>query len=78
MALLKLELNGGKARIKQLGFRFMELTKVNRNLEFVKLGIKERRVTENESVSEMGYKVAVSAISNANINKEDIDMIIVD
>ena len=42
-----------------------------------KLGIKERRVAENESVSEMGYKVAVSAISNANINKEDIDMIIV-
>ena len=37
-----------------------------------KLGIKERRVAENESVSEMGYKVAVSAISNANINKEDI------
>ena len=26
-----------------------------------KLGIKERRVAENESVSEMGYKVAVSA-----------------
>ena len=42
-----------------------------------KLGIKERRVAENESVSEMGYKVAVSAISNANIDKEDIDMIIV-
>ena len=42
-----------------------------------KLGIKERRVSENESVSEMGYKVALSAISNANINKEDIDMIIV-
>ena len=34
-----------------------------------KLGIKERRVAENESVSEMGYKVAVSAISNANIDK---------
>jgi 3-oxoacyl-[acyl-carrier-protein] synthase III len=44
---------------------------------YKKLGIKERRVAENESVSEMGYKVAVSAISNANINKEDIDMIIV-
>jgi len=42
-----------------------------------KLGIKERRVAENESVSEMGYKVAVSAISNADIDKEDIDMIIV-
>jgi len=44
---------------------------------YEKLGIKERRVAENESVSEMGYKVAVSAISNANIDKEDIDMIIV-
>ena len=43
-----------------------------------KLGIKERRIAENESVSEMGYKVAVSAISNANIDKEDIDMKISD
>ena len=40
---------------------------------YKKLGIKERRIAENESVSEMGYKVSISAISNANIDKEDID-----
>ena len=29
---------------------------------YKKLGIKERRIAENESVSEMGYKAAISAI----------------
>ena len=32
---------------------------------YKKLGIKERRITENESVSEMGFKVALLAISKA-------------
>jgi hypothetical protein len=40
MALLKLELNGGKARIKELCFTVMEPKEINRNLEFFKLGIK--------------------------------------
>ena len=44
---------------------------------YTKLGIKERRIAENETVSDMGYKSSISAISNAGINKEDIDMIIV-
>lgn len=53
--------------------------KVDTSNEWIykKLGIKERRVVENENVSDMGYNVAISAIANANINKEDIDMIIV-
>lgn len=44
---------------------------------YQKLGIKERRVVTNESVSDMGYKVALSSISLAKIDKNDIDMIIV-
>ena len=44
---------------------------------YSKLGIKERRVVEDESVSDMGYKVAVAALADAGVDKEDIDMIIV-
>lgn len=44
---------------------------------YTKLGIKERRVAQNESVSDMGYKSALSALSDANLDKNDIDMIIV-
>jgi len=45
---------------------------------FNKLGIKERRVSSvEEGVSEMGYRCAVSALDNAGLDKEDIDMIIV-
>jgi 3-oxoacyl-[acyl-carrier-protein] synthase-3 len=42
-----------------------------------KLGIKERRIALNESVSDMGYKVAIDAIVDAKIDKEELDMIIV-
>lgn len=45
---------------------------------FNKLGIKERRISGIEdSVSEMGYKCSLSALDDAGLNKEDIDMIIV-
>lgn len=44
---------------------------------YSKLGIKERRVAESESVSDMGYKVALAALADAGLDKEDIDMIIV-
>lgn len=44
---------------------------------FNKLGIKERRVAVEETVSEMGYHASISALSSANINKNDIDLIIV-
>ena len=44
---------------------------------YEKLGIKERRIVTDENVSDMGYKVAVSAINSAKIDKNEIDMIIV-
>ena len=43
-----------------------------------KLGIVERRITSNqETPSIIGYKAALKALDNANISKEDLDMIIV-
>jgi 3-oxoacyl-[acyl-carrier-protein] synthase-3 len=44
---------------------------------FSKLGIKERRLAEGETVADMGYKVALQVLENANMSKEDLDMIIV-
>lgn len=45
---------------------------------FKKLGIKERRVSsQEESVSYMGYKSALSVLEKAGMDKEEIDMIIV-
>jgi len=42
-----------------------------------KLGIEERRVVEDELPSDLAYHAAMEAIKDANINKEDIDLIIV-
>jgi 3-oxoacyl-[acyl-carrier-protein] synthase-3 len=42
-----------------------------------KLGIKERRVSFNDSVSDLGYKAAVKALDDANLTIDDIDLIIV-
>lgn len=43
-----------------------------------KLGIIERRIASNqETTSIIGYKAALRALDNANIHKEDLDMIIV-
>jgi len=45
---------------------------------FSKLGIKERRISnKEETVSEMGYRAALSVLEKTGIDKEDIDMIIV-
>ena len=44
---------------------------------YSKLGIKERRIVQDETVSDMGYKVALAAIEDAGMSKEDVDMIIV-
>jgi 3-oxoacyl-[acyl-carrier-protein] synthase-3 len=45
---------------------------------FNKLGIKERRISNSEeTVSEMGYRAALSVLEKSNIDKEDIDLIIV-
>jgi 3-oxoacyl-[acyl-carrier-protein] synthase-3 len=42
-----------------------------------KLGIEERRVVENELPSDLAYHAAINAIKDAEIDKEDIDLIIV-
>lgn len=40
-------------------------------------GIKSRYISTDENTSDLGYRAAVQAITNANIDKEDIDVIIV-
>jgi 3-oxoacyl-[acyl-carrier-protein] synthase-3 len=44
---------------------------------FNSLGIKERRSVNDELVSDLGVKAALKALKNANIDKEDIDLIVV-
>jgi 3-oxoacyl-[acyl-carrier-protein] synthase-3 len=54
--------------------------KVNTSDEWIfnKLGIKERRVASDiETPSVLGYKAALNALKDANISKEDLDLIIV-
>jgi 3-oxoacyl-[acyl-carrier-protein] synthase-3 len=41
------------------------------------LGIEERRIVENELPSDLAYHAAVEAIRDANIDKNDIDLIII-
>jgi 3-oxoacyl-[acyl-carrier-protein] synthase-3 len=52
---------------------------VNTTHEWIKskLGIDERRVVDTELPSEMGYYAALKALESANLNIEDIDLIIV-
>lgn len=42
-----------------------------------KLGIKERRIVENEATSDLAYKAGLDAVENANLKVEDIDLIII-
>jgi 3-oxoacyl-[acyl-carrier-protein] synthase III len=42
-----------------------------------KLGIHERRIVINETVSDLGTQAALAAMKSANLNEEDIDMIVV-
>lgn len=42
-----------------------------------KLGICERRIALNETVSDLGTSAAIKALENANLTEEDIDMIVV-
>lgn len=44
---------------------------------FSKLGIKERRISIDESTSDLAYKAGLIAIQNASLTVEDIDLIIV-
>lgn len=52
---------------------------VNTTHEWIssKLGINERRVTEDELPSDMGYQSALKALESANLTINDIDLIIV-
>lgn len=42
-----------------------------------KLGIRERRVVEDELPSDMGYKAAILALESSGLSIEDIDLIVV-
>jgi 3-oxoacyl-[acyl-carrier-protein] synthase III len=42
-----------------------------------KLGIRERRITTGESTSDLAYQSALRALENANVDKEDLDLIMV-
>ena len=45
---------------------------------FENLGIRERRITSNhEATSDLAWKAGLKAIENADLTKEDIDLIIV-
>jgi 3-oxoacyl-[acyl-carrier-protein] synthase-3 len=44
---------------------------------YTKLGIRERRVVEEETVSEMGYQAAMKALEDSKLGIEDIDLIMV-
>lgn len=73
--------------IKGIGSVLPKKVITNKNLEktantsdkwiFDSLGIKERRSVDNESVSDLGTKAALKALKNANLDKEDIDLIVV-
>lgn len=53
-------------------------TMVDTNDEWIvrRVGISERRVSTDETTSEMGYKAALSALENAKINTSELDLII--
>lgn len=59
--------------------KYIDSLNVGTNSEWTKenLGIEERRVVENEFPSDLAYFAAINAISDAGIDKEDIDLIIV-
>lgn len=42
-----------------------------------KLGISERRMVTNEKTSDLAYHAAIKALESANVDKEDLDLIIV-
>jgi 3-oxoacyl-[acyl-carrier-protein] synthase III len=55
-------------------------TKIDTSDEWIfnKLGVKERRIASDiETPSVLGYRAALSALKDANLSKEDLDLIIV-
>lgn len=42
-----------------------------------KLGIIERRITTDESTADLAYQAAIRALENSNVDKEDLDLLMV-
>lgn len=57
----------------------IDLLNIGTNSEWTKkkLGILERRITQNELPSDLAYHAALEAIKDAKIDKEEIDLIII-
>jgi len=70
---------GSYAPKKTITNNDIDLLNIGTNSEWTKekLGIEERRVVEDELPSDLAYHAAIDAIKDANIDKEDIDLIIV-
>jgi len=56
----------------------IDMLNVGTNAEWTKnkLGIEERHIATNEKTSDLAYMASLKAIEDANIDKEDIDLII--
>lgn len=57
----------------------IELLNIGTNSEWIfkKIGIKKRHIVNNELSSDLGYYAALNAINDSNLDKKDIDLIIV-
>ena len=74
------------AKIKSIGAYVPEKILTNKDLEKIvdtddewitkRTGIKTRHIAENEVTSDLAYKAALDALKNADMNPQDIDMII--
>ncbi|MFO7525129.1 MAG: beta-ketoacyl-ACP synthase III [Ignavibacteriaceae bacterium] len=56
---------------------FEKIVETNSEWIVSRTGIKERRLLENGATSELGYKAAEDLFKNHNINRDEIDIIIV-
>ena len=68
---------GSYAPEKVIPNEFFEKVGSNDEWIFNNLGIKERRVVEDEATSDLATKAGSSAIKNAGLNVTDIDLIVV-
>ncbi|MEO1959303.1 MAG: beta-ketoacyl-ACP synthase III [Nautiliaceae bacterium] len=75
------------AKFKSIGAYVPPKVLTNKDLEKIvdtsdewitkRTGIKTRHITEDEVTSDLAYKAALNALKNANMDKEEIDLIIV-
>jgi 3-oxoacyl-[acyl-carrier-protein] synthase-3 len=75
------------AKFKSIGAYVPPKILTNKDLEKIvdtsdewitkRTGIKTRHITEDEVTSDLAYKAALDALKNANMDKEEIDLIIV-